>query len=107
MNALRSPSIAKAMGKRKITIPKFTGSPNLIFVTNLELNTGIRDYRDVKPSIDGVAAAQAGIDGAIISVDRLRGVVVPINVLTGLECREDYSLLITLTTVTDAFEIRS
>jgi hypothetical protein len=25
MNALRSPSIAKAMGKRKITIPKFTG----------------------------------------------------------------------------------
>jgi hypothetical protein len=93
MNALRLPSIAKAMGKRKITIPKFTGSPNLIFVTNLELNTGIRDYRDVKPSID-------------ISVDGLRGVVVPINVLTGLECHEPYSLLITLKTVNDAFEIR-
>jgi hypothetical protein len=93
MNALRSPSIAKAMGKRKITIPKFAGSPNLILVTNLELNTGVRDYRDVKPSID-------------ISVNRLRGVVVPINVLTGLECHEPYSLLITLKTVNDAFEIR-
>jgi len=93
MNALRSPSIAKAMGKRKITIPKFAGSPNLILVTNLELNTGVRDYRDVKPSID-------------ISVDRLRGVVVPINVLTRLECHEPYSLLITLKTVNDAFEIR-
>jgi hypothetical protein len=93
MNALRSPSIAKAVRKRKITIPKFTGSPNLIFVTNLELNTGIRNYRDVKPSID-------------ISVDRLRAVVVPMNVLTGLECHEPYSLLITLKTVNDAFEVR-